>query len=100
MGQGDIVKSILYVWINRFAFLKKWSYEACPNPKCKKAAEKYSKCQNCGYAIEETNLNFSMGIEVSDYCGSIWITAYDELAKKIFYDMGANAARQLQSLSK
>lgn len=41
-----------------------------------------------------------MGIEVADFCGSIWITAYDELAKKIFYDMGTNAARQLQGLSK
>lgn len=50
MGQGETIKSILNVWINRFAFLKKWNYEACP--KCKKAAEKYSKCQNCEYAIE------------------------------------------------
>jgi hypothetical protein len=37
-----------------------------------------------------------MGIEVSDFCGSIWITMYDDLAKKIFYDMGNTAAKQLQ----
>jgi hypothetical protein len=36
-----------------------------------------------------------MGIEISDFFGSIWITAYDELAKKIFYDMGNTAAKQL-----
>lgn len=93
MRQGQTVKSILYVWVNRFAFSKKWCYEACP--KCKKAAEKYSKCANCEYAIEDTNLNFMMGIEISDFFGSIWITAYDELAKKIFYDMGNAAAKQL-----
>lgn len=39
-----------------------------------------------------------MGVEVSDAFGSIWITAYDELAKKIFADMGASAAKQLQEL--
>lgn len=100
MRDGDTIKSLLYVWVNRFAFAKKWNYDACP--KCRKAASKYSKCNNpeCGYAIEETTLNFSMGIEISDYYGSIWVTAYDELAKKIFHDMGNTAANQLESLSK
>ena len=33
---------------------------------------------------------------MSDAFGSIWITAYDELAKKIFHDMGKTAAKQLK----
>lgn len=41
-----------------------------------------------------------MGVEVSDFYGSIWITALDELAKNIFYDMGNTAALQIQELSK
>lgn len=98
MREGDVIKSSLYVWVTRMALSRKWCYDACP--KCKKMAEKYTKCQNCGFVIEETNLNFSMGVEVSDFCGSIWVTAYDELGKRIFYDMGNNAARQLQSLNK
>lgn len=36
---------MLNVWINRIALGKKWNYEACP--KCKKSAEKYSKCAHC-----------------------------------------------------
>ena len=32
--------------------------------------------------------------------GSLWITAYDELGKKIFHDMGGNAVKQLNSLNK
>lgn len=50
MGYHDTIKSTLFVWVNRFAVSRKWSYEGCP--KCKKAAEKYSKCANCGHAIE------------------------------------------------
>lgn len=94
MNGDETIKSLLFVWIHRFAFGKKWNYEACP--KCKKAAEKYSKCAHCGFAIEETDLKFTMGVEISDFCGSIWITAYDDLAKKIFQDMGNTAANQLQ----
>lgn len=89
---------MLTVWINRFALGKKWYYEACPNPKCRKAAEKYSKCPHCEEPIENTKLTFVLGVEISDFYGSIWITAHDELAKSIFYDMGNNAALQLQEL--
>lgn len=94
MREGETIKSMMTLWINRFACLKKWNYEACP--KCRKAAEKYSKCNNCNQAIEQTTLNFVMGTEVSDSYGSLWITMYDDLAKKIFYDMGNTAASQLQ----
>ena len=98
MGDSDVIKSILYVWISRMAINRKWCYDACP--KCKKMAEKYNKCQNCGFVIEDTNLNFIMGVEMADSYGSLWITAYDDLGKKIFHDLGASAARHLQTLSK
>ena len=75
MGDNDVIKSLLYVYVTRMALSRQWCYDACP--KCKKVAEKYNKCQKCGFVIEETNLNFAMGIEISDYSGSIWITAYD-----------------------
>jgi len=43
------------------AVTRRWSYDACP--KCKKAAENHSKCQNlnCQFLIEETNPSFLMG---------------------------------------
>ena len=50
MATGETIKSMFYVWISRFAYLKKWNYDSCP--KCNKAAEKYSKCNNCGNPIE------------------------------------------------
>ena len=99
MNQGESITSVLNIWINRLAVNRKWYYDACP--KCKKAAENHSKCQNvnCQYLIEETNPSFSMGIEIADPYGSIWVTAYDEFAKRIFHDMHGQIVTQLQALS-
>lgn len=99
LSEGDSIKSMLNVWVNRMAVHRKWSYDACP--KCKKAAENHSKCQNenCQYLIEQTNPSFMMGVEVSDPYGSIWVTAYDEFGKKIFHDMNGQIVTQLQALS-
>lgn len=93
MDDSETIISILNVWVSRFAFQRKWCYEACP--KCNKGAEKYNKCPGCDYGVEETNLRFVLGTEIADFCGSIWVTAYDELAKKIFYDLGSSAASTL-----
>lgn len=98
MREDDTIKSILTVVVSRLAFSRKWCYDACP--KCKKMADKYSKCANCDTIIEDTNLNFVLGTELSDFTGSLWVTAYDELSHKIFYDLGKNAARTLQALEK
>lgn len=49
MQEGDVIKSILYVWVTRMALSRKWCYDACPS--CKKMAEKYNKCPNCGFVI-------------------------------------------------
>lgn len=98
MSDSETIVSMLNVWITRFAFARKWSYEACP--KCKKAAEKYNKCANCDFAVEETDLKFVLGVEISDFSGSMWVTAYDEFAKKIFYDLGKNAATKLHEYNK
>jgi predicted amidophosphoribosyltransferase len=94
MTEGETVKSLLVIWINRFACHKKWCYEACP--KCKKQVNN-NNCDNCKLSVEP-NLSFSMGVEVADPYGAIWITAYDELASKIFQDLGKTAAHHLQSL--
>lgn len=51
---------MLNCYVSRFAFSRKWCYEACP--KCNKAAEKYNKCANCDYAVEDTNLKFVLGV--------------------------------------
>ena len=40
-----------------------------------------------------------MGIEISDPYGSLWVTAYDELGRRIFHDMNGQIVPQLQSLS-
>ena len=60
LNYGDVLKSVINVWLTRMALSRKWSYEACP--KCKKAAEKYSKCMNCETIIEETDPRLLMGV--------------------------------------
>jgi hypothetical protein len=81
MGTDEWARSDLDVYINRFN-LKKWHYEGCPH--CKKAAESLNNCNFCNKYVEQTKYHFIMGVEVSDSTGSLWTTAYDELAKKIF----------------
>ena len=62
MTEGDSIKSVLHVWLNRMAINRRWYYDACP--KCKKTAENHSKCQNenCRYVIEQTNPSLMMGV--------------------------------------
>lgn len=66
------------------SFKGKWSYEACNNLKCKKTTESHSKCLNCGHYNDATNRRFILPIEISDFTGSLWTTAFDELAQEIF----------------
>jgi hypothetical protein len=58
-------------------FKGKWAYEACNNPKCKKSAEAYTKCLNCGHYNDNTNRRFKLPIEITDFTGSLWTTAFD-----------------------
>jgi hypothetical protein len=65
---------------------RKWFYEACPDPKCKKSAEIGSTCGKCGVTVDYTTPHFIMGVELSDAFGSIEVTAYDDFAHKILKD--------------
>lgn len=78
------VYSDLEVWITHMSFKNKWFYDACNNPKCKKAAESGQKCLNCGHFNEIVQRRFIIPIELSDCTGSIWTTAFDELSHEIF----------------
>jgi replication factor A1 len=66
------------------SFKGKWFYEACNNPKCKKSAEAGTNCLNCNHYNDSTNRRFILPIEISDFTGSLWVTAFDELAQDIF----------------
>lgn len=63
--------------------VKKWYYEGCPS--CNKTAEKGMSCL-CGKYVEQTVPHFIMGVELGDGFGSIFSTAYDEQARKIFWE--------------
>lgn len=74
MGNGDTIRSDLDVWVSRM-FMKKWFFEACPH--CDKSGELKTHCHNCNKFIEETVPHFLMSIEICDFYGSLWTTAYD-----------------------
>lgn len=82
MDTGETLKSDLDVFVNRLS-MKKWYYEGCPA--CNKSAEKGTSC-HCGKYVEQTVPHFIMPVELVDSSGSLYSTAYDEQAKKIFWD--------------
>lgn len=82
MNDGESLKSDLNVFVNRI-LLKKWYYEGCPS--CNKAAEKGTSC-HCGKYVEQIVPHFIMPVELSDHTGSLYTSAYDEQAKRIFWD--------------
>lgn len=81
--QGESLRTDLDVYVNRL-MTKKWFYDGCPS--CNKAAEKGMPCNHCNKYVEKTVPHFVMPIELSDSFGSIYSTAYDEQAKKIFWE--------------
>lgn len=80
---GETLKSDLDVFVNRI-LMKKWYYDGCPA--CNKAAEKGTSCHHCSKYVEEAVPHFIMPVELVDSCGSLYSTAYDEQAKRIFWD--------------
>lgn len=77
------IYSLLNVWIQDIKFDFKWFYEACTNPKCKKAAVSYSRCANCLFELTECQRKFILPLELCDFTGSIFTTAFDESAALI-----------------
>ena len=80
MKGNDPIYSDLEVWLNMISFKGKWFYEACTNPKCKKSSEAFTKCIYCGHYNDQLTKKFILSIEISDFTGSLWTTAFDEFA--------------------
>ena len=80
MGNHEAITSDLEFWITFINFKNKWFYGACNNPKCKKQADHHSKCINCGTYNEEILQKYILPIEITDFTGSLWTTAFDDFA--------------------
>jgi hypothetical protein len=74
---------------------KKWCYESCPN--CRKTAEPNKRCNHCNKEIEETIPRFLLNVELSDFCGAISATFFEEAAIKLLgnYPEGIKGISQM-----
>lgn len=79
---GETLRTDLDLFVNRL-MMKKWYYQGCPQ--CNKAAEVGMSC-HCGKYVEKTVPHFILNVEIADAFGSLFTTAYDEQAKKIFWE--------------
>lgn len=62
----------------------RWCYGACNNPRCKRATDSFNKCIHCGSYNEQVVKKYSIPIELTDFTGSLWTTAFDDFATDIF----------------
>ena len=65
-------------------FQGKWFYSSCSNPRCKKNSEAQSTCRHCGVFNTEVALRYILPVEMSDFTGSLWTTAFDDFANDLF----------------
>lgn len=72
------------MWVSYVNFKNRWYYSACNNPKCKKSTEPHARCAHCGSTNAELTKKFNLQVEVSDFTGSLWICAFDELVGELF----------------
>ena len=79
----ETIRTDTNIYINGL-LTKKWYYEGCTG--CNRAVEKGTSCSGCGKYAEQTNPHFSMPVELSDAFGSLYTVAYNEHAKKIFWN--------------
>lgn len=85
MTEKDSVWADLRVFLNRVKDRAKRTYDSCPY--CKKAVQPDdTTCSNgtCNKSFDRPKARYILNIELSDYSGSFWTTAYDEFAEKIF----------------
>lgn len=77
------VESTLNVWVKEMAFDKKWFYDACPNPRCKKACgnNNSNRCQHCLFDFLDCSKRFMLEVRLADLTGSLQVTAFDESAE-------------------
>jgi len=92
METDHTLYSTLNAYVSLISFKGKWSYESCP--KCKKGgAESNTNCTHCSAFIEESVSRFILPIEIADYTGSIWTTAFDEFASVILQGKDINTLK-------
>lgn len=63
-------------------FDKKWFYDACPNPRCKKNCgnNNSNRCQHCLFDFVNCDKRFMLEVKLVDLTGSLQVTAFDESA--------------------
>ena len=84
-------------YVSLISFKGKWYYESCP--KCKRGgAESNNSCIHCGAFIEEAISRFILPIEIADYSGSIWTTAFDEFALVILQGKDINLLKKFDEV--
>lgn len=81
---SETVYSNMEVWLTHISFKGKWYYDACGNMKCKKSAESFSNCVHCGHYNDKIAHRFILPIEISDYTGSVYVSAFEEFGQEIF----------------
>ena len=94
LDNGKEIKSTMTLMLTLISY-KKWSYESCPH--CRKSAEANQKCNNCEKYIEETVPRYKLNVELSDCCGSIWATGFEELGARLFVDI-ADGIKHIKGL--
>ena len=63
-------------------FDKKWFYDACPNPQCRKTCGNNStnRCQHCLFQFLDCDKRFMLEVLLVDLTGSVQATSFDESA--------------------
>lgn len=80
--------SDLRVYLNRIKDKAKKTYDGCPF--CKKTVQPDDTiCGSCGKSFPKALTRYILTIELSDYTGSIWTTAHDDFAERIFKMVGS-----------
>jgi hypothetical protein len=95
MSDNETIYSEVNVYLCHISLKGKWYYDSCPNLKCKKSADSYTFCLYCNTEIKEVQSRFILPIELSDYCGSVWTTAFDEFGQQIFKDRTISDLKKL-----
>lgn len=89
LTEDGSIWSDLRVYLNRIKDKAKKTYDGCPF--CKKTVQPDDNiCGNCSKNFPKAQTRYILTIELSDYSGSIWTTAHDDFAERIFKTVGRN----------
>ena len=80
LADDGTIWSDLRVYLNRIKDNReKRTYNGCPS--CKKGVQPDdTSCSHCQKSFDKPRARYILPIELSDYSGSLWATAYDEFA--------------------